>query len=287
MKRKEWQSPHRLGATWLIPFCGGRTASSASRARKPGRGCAIALDEAFRPLAAPVEITLVNDRHASFPLVFSYDGATYLLPETSAAGSVDLYRCEQMPQRWRLERRLLENIDAVDTVPLYHAGRWWLFTSVRRTRADGGHRALAIFFCEDLLVGEWQPHPINAERRYADSPFSWGRCAGPIIAAADGTWLRPFQASRRYYGEAFGWMRIEVLTPTEFRERVMDAGSWPLASCVRGLSPHHFATCDNAFVCDVRDRVSYRQDVPILRRWALRPTVASFEDCTSSREPVR
>ena len=81
-------------------------------------------------------------------------------------------------------------------------------------------------------------------------------------------------------------MRIEQLTPTEFHERPLD-GPPPFAASLRGLSPHHVSWCDDVFACDVRDRVSYGQHVPVFRQWALRPAAEPFEDCAPARESVR
>jgi len=247
---------------------------------------AIPLDTSLRPAAAPVEIPLHDRAHASFPYVFDHGGDLFLLPETCSRGTIDLFRCLGLPGLWRHERCLLDGIDAADTVPLFHEGKWWLFTSVRQSRADGGHRSLAIFYGDDLLRSVWHPHPVNAEQRYALSPFSWGRCAGAFHFSPDGALLRPFQANLSYYGEALGWMRIERLTVTKFSESPVS--SLPLcASPVRRVSPHHFSSAGDFFAYDVRTRVSYGQHFPGLRPGALRPTPAPLEGCPTAHDSVR
>lgn len=218
-----------------------------------GRLVAVPLDEALQPAGRAVPLDLPTRAHASYPLLFSVAGETLLLPETGADRTVDLYSCERFPDRWRRRRRLLSDLDAVDTTPLHHADRWWLFTSVRARPADGGRRSLALFSSDDLFAGDWEPHPMNAARLHADSPYSFGRPAGPFVAAADGAWLRPMQASRRYYGETSQWMRVEELSRTAFRERPL-VHPHPLAALSAHRSPHHVATHGGLVACDVRDR---------------------------------
>jgi hypothetical protein len=198
-------------------------------------------------------VDLAGHGHASFPCVFQDGGQLLMLPETGEDGSLDLYACERFPDRWRRVRVLASGLDAADSVPLRHAGRWWLITSLRAARADAGHRALAIFHTGDLLSGALEPHPVNAERRFVDSPFSFGRNAGPVFADSGGRLLRPIQASRRYYGEALAWTRIDALSPSEFHETPLAAAPDEL-SALPATRLHHVATHGAWLACDTRDR---------------------------------
>ena len=201
--------------------------------------------------------------HLSFPFLFEHGGELFLLPESSQARTVDLYRCEQFPDRWRLRHRLLVDVDAADSVLIRYADRWWLFTSVR----DHGDqpRHLAIFHTDDLFTGEWQPHPVNARKLYADRPYGSGRCAGGIVCLADGTPLRLIHWNQRHYGEGTKLMRIETLTPDAFSESEF-TGTHPLGERTARWSPHHLATCGDLVAWDVRDRVSYWGWVPWVGR---------------------
>jgi hypothetical protein len=216
----------------------------------------------------PLELRGGRDTHRSFPFVFTERGQVYLVPETSAMRAVDLYVCEQFPGRWRWQRRLLDGVDAADTALLAHAGRWWMFTSVRPH--GSAPRALEIYHTADLLDGRWEPHPVNGERWYAGAPFSSGRCAGPFARAADGAWLRPVQDSRHYYGEGVRFMRIDVLTTTAFQESEY-TGEHGLGTLAAQVSPHHIAQAGELVAFDVRTRVSYSQHLPLPGRYALRP----------------
>lgn len=218
-----------------------------------GRLAAVPLDDELRAAGPARPLNLPGDIHLSYPLVFSVAGELLLLPETGARGTVDLYTCERFPDRWRHRCRLLSGLDAVDTTPLQHAGRWWLFTAVRARADAGGHRSLAIYSAENLFHDNWEPHPMNAERRYAGSPLSFGRSAGPFVPTAQGGWLRPMQANRRYYGESCQWMQITTLNAGAFEEQPW-TGPHPLTGLSRRISPHHVATAGGVIACDVRNR---------------------------------
>lgn len=237
-------------------------------AENAGRLVALPLDTDLRVTGPAVPLDLPR-AHVSFPHLVAHDDQVYLLPETSGHRTVDLFVGTDFPGRWRLQRRLLADIDAADSVLLRHAGRWWLFTSVRLDPARPA-RALAVYHTDNLLQGVLQPHPINAERRYAGAGFSSGRCAGAFIHAPDGAWLRPVHASRRYYGQGLRFMSIAKLTPTEFQETEY-TGDHPLAALARRVSPHHISVAADCAAYDVRTRVSYGQHVPLWRRWANRP----------------
>jgi hypothetical protein len=234
-----------------------------------GRLVAVPLDEALRPgFPQPLELLGGPPGHVSYPSVFEHAGTLYLVPESSANHAVDLFVCEDFPRRWRWCRRLLADIDAVDSNLLHHAGRWWLFTFARDTA--GAPRALQIFHADDLMHGRWEPHPVNRERRHAGAPFSSGRGAGSFLPLPDGTWLRPVQASTRYYGEGVRFMRLDTLTPELFVENEF-TGPHPVADLARELPLHHLTTHGDVRAYDVRLRVSYGQHVPLFRRWATVP----------------
>jgi hypothetical protein len=214
-----------------------------------GRLCAIALDDDLR--AGPPVPILPLRNHASFPFLLEIDGTLYLMPETCADLSVDLYECEEFPHRWRRRRHLLRGVDAADSILFEHGGYWWLLTSQRDDPSDG-HRYLAIYYADDPLRDSWHPHPVNRERRYGTEPFGSMRNAGGPIRHGDAL-LRPVHSSRRYYGESVSFMQIDVLTTSIFRETPY-RGSHPLAELAGRVSPHHVSRCGAVTVWDCRDR---------------------------------
>jgi len=214
-----------------------------------GRIAAVALDEMLRP-GAP-QTSFAPGSHTSFPFILAHEGKTYLLPETSNAGTLDLYVCEDFPGRWRPVRRLLDNIDAADSILFPRDGRWWLITSLR----EGAGRALAIYSSDDLLTGTWQAHPVNAEKRYAALPNSSGRNAGGAFLR-DGTLYRVAQDNPHYYGENIRFLRIDALTVSDFSETEVPPPSG-LPALAASFSPHHLSLCGGLAAWDVRDRTGW------------------------------
>jgi len=73
---------------------------------------------------------LDTDYHLSYPFVFEWEGNVYMIPESKRNKTVELYRCVEFPSQWRLEKILIENIQAVDSTLYLHEGTWWLFCNI-------------------------------------------------------------------------------------------------------------------------------------------------------------
>lgn len=54
--------------------------------------------------------------HLSFPHVFQYRGQLFLIPETSAHHSIEVYRAVSFPYQWELYKTIVSDISAVDTI---------------------------------------------------------------------------------------------------------------------------------------------------------------------------
>jgi hypothetical protein len=212
--------------------------------------------------AGPAHTVVERAGHASFPFVFRHGETLYMVPETCHEGCIDLYRCEEFPHRWSFARRLVERVDAADSVVLAHEGRWWLITSLRD---DGdGPRYLGVFFADDLLDGGWRAHPVNQRRLYGDSAFGGGRNAGAPLRWRDAL-LRPAQCNARYYGDGLRWMRIEALNEREYQETPF-TGTHGLVQLAERLGPHHVSSQGDLVAWDVRDRLGYSRKVPLSER---------------------
>ena len=146
--------------------------------------------------------------HLSYPFVFFWEGELYMLPETSKAGAVEVYRCTSFPNRWEFETTLLRDIRAVDTTLCEIGGRWWMFTAVQVE----GIRHLYEFhlFYADSPFGPWTPHKDNPVRSDAHS----SRPAGGIIEK-DGSYYRPAQEGP---GRSVFIYKLQQLDPDGYLE---------------------------------------------------------------------
>lgn len=159
----------------------------------------------------PVTTVLARPYHLSYPFVFQWRGAWYMVPETRENRSVDLYRSPRFPFEWIKERTLLRDVPAVDATLHEWAGQWWMFTTIAPfggTENDDLH-----IFVAETPLGPWRPHPGNPQR----SDVRGARSAGRIFEI-DGVWYRPTQDCSRRYGSAMTIQRIVTLTEDRFEE---------------------------------------------------------------------
>lgn len=150
--------------------------------------------------------------HLSYPYPVEIDGELYLVPENSAGREVALYRCVRFPDRWERARAIMPATDAIDTTLFRHDGRWWaLCTRVAR----GENQALFAYHAASI-DGPWTAHAMNpvvvdvTSARPAGQPFT-----------VDGVLYRPGQDCSTSYGCGLTIARVDVLTPSEYRETLV------------------------------------------------------------------
>jgi hypothetical protein len=152
--------------------------------------------------------------HLSWPMIFARDGAIWMIPETSGARRIDLYRADPFPDRWVLERTLVDDVIASDMALTEHGGRLWLLGALAE---EGGSTwdGLAAFSAPHLMA-EWAPHPANPLLIDAGA----ARPAGLTARTAAGL-VRPVQDCRERYGGAMALARIDRLDETGFAQTIL------------------------------------------------------------------
>lgn len=158
-------------------------------------------------------VTPVLERpyHLSYPFVFDWRGETFMVPESCANGTIELYRAREYPYVWQQEMVLLSDISAVDATLWELQGRWWMFVNV----ALPGQ-----YICDFLNVyssisplGDWRAHPRNP----VVHDRGGSRPAGSLFMM-DGRIIRPAQDCSRVYGGAIVLKRLEELTESSYCE---------------------------------------------------------------------
>ncbi len=151
--------------------------------------------------------TVLNEPfHLSYPLVFEWRGAWYMLPEGQQSGVLTLYRATAFPLGWEPDAKLLDG-SYVDSTLLAYGGHWWLFTT------PNGSRDLLLFMADNPR-GPWTPHPASPlQRNNGDIARSGGR-----FIVYNGVPLRFTQDVDPTYGNALRAFRITTLTPTAYAE---------------------------------------------------------------------
>jgi hypothetical protein len=190
---------------------------------------------------------LQKNYHLSFPSVFEWMDHYYMIPESSANKTIDLYECAHFPCEWQFKMTLMRDIAAVDTTLFYHQGKWWLFTGIAEPEAAGPQFELFLFYSDELFTDQWQPHPLNP----IVSDVKKARAAGRIFVK-DGRLFRPSQNCSKTYGYGFDINEITDLSETEYCERTVSSVRPTWAKGIIGT--HTYAYQKDLTVVDVLTR---------------------------------
>lgn len=151
--------------------------------------------------------------HLSYPFIFKLQDTYYMIPESTANKTIDLYQCEDFPLKWRYCNALMENVIAADTTIKFHDGKYWLFTLIEPEQGITTNKDLHIFYSDDLLSNNWVAHPANP----VVSDVSSARPAGNIFED-EGVLYRPSQDCSKRYGWAMSVNKIITLNEKEYLE---------------------------------------------------------------------
>jgi hypothetical protein len=180
-------------------------------ATRKGRIAVLAMDGQGN-YSAPVTV-LERPYHLSYPFVFEYGGTWYMIPESRANRTIELYRCTAFPNTWEFAGNIMSDIDAVDTTLFHRGDTWWLFTNILTNQGASSSDELFLFYADSPLSGEWKPHRHNP----IVSDVTRARSAGQLFTL-DGKLYRPSQDCSRGYGSAVVINEVSALDRDRYRE---------------------------------------------------------------------
>jgi len=201
-----WADPlffRRDGRTWLF----------IEEIPPSGRGVLSVMEYDGQGFGPPRRV-LEEPFHLSYPNVFEHGGEVYMLPETSQAGQVRLYRATDFPGGWVLDRVLLDGLRAVDATLVEHGGAWWLLANVRGERGSSWDELH--LFKGGSPLGPFAPHRLNP----VVSDVRRARPAGRVVRAG-GRLLRFGQDCSGWYGRALAVLEITRLDDDGYEERLL------------------------------------------------------------------
>ncbi|MEZ2128039.1 MULTISPECIES: hypothetical protein [unclassified Sinorhizobium] len=144
---------------------------------------------------------LEEPHHLSYPQVFEVSGEIFMIPESSAARELVLYRAEEFPGRWIHDTVLLSAVDFNDATLLQSGGRFWLF-GTERFGYGSASDTMSVYSAPSLR-GPYEPHPLN--------PITINRSAarpgGAFIRRGKRLFL-PVQDGSRAYGGGLGLIEL-------------------------------------------------------------------------------
>lgn len=173
------------------------------------------------PTPRPV---LERPHHLSYPHVFAHAGQIWMIPESTAARTVELYRAERFPDRWERAATLLSDVIAADATVFHDGDRWWMFAATAE-RQSSDWDALSLWYAPDLF-GPWTPHPANPVLIDATAARPAGR-----LYRCKGQLFRPAQDCSSGYGGALALCAIDRLDPEDYgqttRAVIHPGPNWP------------------------------------------------------------
>ena len=182
--------------------------------------------------------------HLSYPFVFDWQGSHYMIPETGANRSIELYRCLSFPSEWNLETVLMDGVRAVDATLAEIDGTWWMFVNIASEEVSYNYDELYLFHSETPM-GPWTPHRRNPVKSDARSARPAGR-----LFLWKGELYRPAQDCSKHYGYGISFNRILRLTPQEYSEEQVSKILPQWNGDV--VATHTFNRCDGLTVIDCK-----------------------------------
>lgn len=182
---------------------------------------------------------LKRDYHLSYPFIFHANDRYFMIPETAANKTIELYSCSSFPDEWKLETVLFEGVAAKDATLFEVDGVWWMFVSIADTHFSD---ELHIYYSQSPF-GPWKPHQKNP----VGSDVRNSRPAGRLFYW-NGDLYRPAQDSSQRYGYGMRINKVTRLTPSEFREEEISKVLPQWRRDLRGT--HTLNICEDLTVID-------------------------------------
>ena len=178
-----------------------------------------------------VQMVMDLGLHLSYPHVFKVDGEIYMIPESSAAGTVNLWRATDFPTKWEKVCSLLK-LKAVDTTVFLFRDEWWMLTS---PLLGWGHAPITLLYRANSIIGPWSLH----RQGIVASDVRNSRCAGAVFQDGERL-IRPSQDCSGMYGRALVFNEIVACNEIEYSERILQR----VEATIPGLhGVHTYARC--------------------------------------------
>jgi folate-dependent phosphoribosylglycinamide formyltransferase PurN len=151
-----------------------------------------------------------KDTHLSYPFIFEENGITYLMPEESNAGKLNLYKWNPISKTFDFYRTILE-LPCIDASIVKNEGLYYIFLGLKGLLPN---EKLFIYHSTQL-EGPYIPHTANPVKV---SPAG-SRMAGAFYYQ-NNMLMRPSQYSVKYYGEKVVLQQVKQLSASIYQEEV-------------------------------------------------------------------
>ncbi len=151
--------------------------------------------------------------HLSFPNVFEYEDAVYMIPEAAKTNCISLLKATDFPCKWEKVHELVSGVQAVDSAVIEHNGLWYLFTTHGSISAFTMDLELYLYTSDKLQADNWTIHPSAPLK----IDVRGSRLAGALFRK-NGQLFRTAQDGTLRYGRRVALYLVEELTPTSYKE---------------------------------------------------------------------
>ena len=176
--------------------------------KKSGRGV-IGLSTSDNGIDWNYEKVVLSEKfHLSYPQVLKGNNNDfYMIPETSEANEVILYKAINFPYEWKREVSII-NGKYIDPTVFQFNDKWWMFAG------SHGGKDLHLFYSESL-EGSWIEHPSSP---IINNNMHISRPGGRVIVDEQSNIFRYTQDGYPYYGKLTRIFKIKTLTINEYQE---------------------------------------------------------------------
>lgn len=166
--------------------------------------------ETYKMLGTVIE----EPYHMSFPYLFEYQDELYMVPETSEANSIRLYKCVEYPLKWEYQKDIMSDVKAVDSMFFEHEKKWWMLTNMSTKGNEDDASQLLAYYSDNPLSDEWIPHEQNPLIFDSNIARNGGILDLGSPLPVRGRQKQGFNA----YGVALTLAKITDLTPSSYSE---------------------------------------------------------------------
>jgi hypothetical protein len=192
-------------------------------------------------------VALARPFHLSYPYLIEDGGEIFMIPESSRAGEIALYRAKKFPDEWVRETALLPGVAGAEASVIRHEGRWWMFYTVAGAKARD-QRELHLAHAEKL-TGPWRHHSLNPVL----NDRSGARPGGTPFVAENGDVILPVQDCSHTYGGAIRFLRFKTLAPEQIAfEHLGSKLTGDLVSATHTEGFHTLSGCGQLTMIDLK-----------------------------------
>ena len=177
--------------------------------------------------------------HMSYPFVFEHNGEIYMLPETSGANSLILYKATEFPYKWQKEKTIIDNVKWVDTTLFKQNDSYIGYTE-------------SVGEIEDFFIKLNNDLEITDIKKF-DFDINKNRCGGRMFKLGSDL-VRVCQDCTEKYGGALFFRKhdIDTLDEKEIIRIIPSELSFDKTPYLDGM--HTYTSLDNIEVIDIKTR---------------------------------